>query len=91
MGNDLTDLKAAVDEFEGHGLYETDGGYSKASRKLEYLELVRGRQDIYLTLCSRVLHLLTILDFGTTFGAFLWKFAFQSDMFYFSEIKVMSL
>ena len=52
MGNDLTDLKAAVDEFEGHGLYETDGGYSKASRKLEYLEMVKGRQDIYLTLCT---------------------------------------
>ena len=48
MGNDLTDLKAAVDEFEGHGLYETDGGYSKASRKLEYLELVKGTRDIVL-------------------------------------------
>ena len=48
MGNDLSDLKAAVDEFEGHGLYETDGGYSKASRKLEYLELVKGTLDILL-------------------------------------------
>ena len=61
MGNDLTDLKAAVDEFEGHGLYETDGGYSKASRKLEYLVLVKGTWDI-------VLHVL-ILDFSKSSAA----------------------
>ena len=42
LGKDLDDLKAAVEEFEGHGLYETDGTYGKAAKKLEYLELVRG-------------------------------------------------
>ena len=44
MGKDLTDLKAAVNEFEGQGLYETDGTYGKAARKLEYLELAKGNE-----------------------------------------------
>ena len=43
-GKGLEDLRAAVNAFEGQGLYETDGTYSKAAKKLEYLELMRGKE-----------------------------------------------
>ena len=52
QGNDLEDLRAAVNAFEGQGLYETDGAYGKAAKKLEYLELVRGkRHQVNMSVC----------------------------------------
>ena len=54
MGKDLTDLKAAVNEFEGQGLYETDGTYGKAARKLEYLELAKGNELLYTAKLKRL-------------------------------------
>jgi hypothetical protein len=44
-GKDLHELKAAVAGFEEAGLYEEDGSFGKASVKMEYLELAKGKRQ----------------------------------------------
>ena len=48
-GRDLFELKAALESFEKQGLKEDAGDFSKASLKIEYLELAKGMVASYDT------------------------------------------